>query len=140
MAIDLFKDFDFVNEKAPSVAVDPKTKNRNDFTDKINDMLFYLEDDTYTVKRPVKQPDGSFKSQNVTPVLWWDDEEAKKGRPVLLKPKFGIKKIALDGKNTAIRVAKRDDIKTILETIKKATEAGELDKILAAAKTASARK
>jgi hypothetical protein len=64
----------------------------------------------------------------------------QRGQGWFIQARYGARVLLLDGKSNAISVSKIAEIEPVLAALERATEAGELDAVLAAAAQRGARK
>jgi len=86
------------------------------------------------VKRWVDDPESGERVHKEVPVRfrpwWWTDEDGK----LMLEVRYGNKRLEIKPKKSAIEVGDASNLVSTLELLKEAVEAGELDKVLMAAK------
>ena len=85
-------------------------------------------------KRWVDDPENGERTLKEVPVRfrpwWWTDESGN----LMLEVRYGNKRLAIKPKKAAIEVGDASNLVPTLNLLKEAVEAGELDKVLMAAK------
>ena len=130
----------FSDKSRAAIPISPKARLRGKMLDalelQINAATAKSNGEVYVrrAKRWVDDAESGERMLKEVPVRfrpwWWTDESGK----LMLEVRYGNKRLAIKPKRAAIEVGDASNLVPTLTLLKEAVEAGELDKVLMAAK------
>jgi hypothetical protein len=130
MATEALRALTFTTRESVVEDVDPTEAARKQFLDAIQTQRTMFADPDYTEERIryVRQEDGTSKKETYQhrPRSW----VTQVGNKYFVVPKFGAKKLPISEKGDAIQCDDEKAVNKTLDVLEKATNNGELDKLL----------